>query len=100
MNNGSGIDISLGLVCTWFDKSLVNWFAFGLHPNTNWGLAVICLWFGMAKPRRNQIHNWPNHMQTKIDFFSKMPFAPVGNRTRVSKVLAANLTTIPCIHSV
>ena len=54
MNNGSGIDVSLGLVCNWFDKSLVNWFAFGLHPNIHWGLAVICMWFGM-----------PNNVETK-----------------------------------
>ena len=83
MNIGSAIDVSLCLVCTLFDKSLVVWFAFGLHLNIHWDLAFICMWFGMAKPRRNQKHNWPNHMQTKIDFFSKMPSGAFRDRTRV-----------------
>jgi hypothetical protein len=76
------------------------WFASGLHPNIHWGLALISMWFGMAKPRRNQKNEWPNHMQTKNDFFSKTPPISVGDRSRVSKVLAAHLSTKPCIHCV
>ena len=72
MNIGLVIDVYLNLVCTWFDKSLDIWFASGLHPNIHYSLALICMWFGHAKHRRNQKPDWPNHMQTnKKDFVAK-----------------------------
>jgi hypothetical protein len=49
MNIGSVIKVYLNFVRTWFDKSLGIWFASGLHPNIHFGLAFICMWFGMAK---------------------------------------------------
>ena len=66
MKIGSVIDVCLILVWTWFDKSLVIWFASGLHANILLGLALICMWFGKAEPHTNQKYGMAKQHANKI----------------------------------